>query len=59
MTAPGGATIAGNRITANDEVVAQFITATVDSLRAVDPRWVIYWITGTPPVWVVGSEARP
>ena len=52
------ATIAGNRITVNDEVVAQFIAATVDSL-AIDAMWVIYRIAGRPPVWVVGAEALP
>ena len=53
------ATIAGNRITVNDEVVAQFIGATAGPSGGVDGRWVIYRIAGTPPVWIVGAEVRP
>ena len=53
------ATIAGNRITVNDEVVAQFIGATAGPSGVVDARWVIYRIAGTPPVWIVGAEVRP
>jgi hypothetical protein len=52
------ATIAGNRITVNDEVFAQFIGATVGGLGAVDARWVIYRIADAPPVWIVGAEAQ-
>ena len=48
------ATIAGNRITVNDEVFAQFI----GPAGGVDARWVIYRIAGTPPVWVVGAEGK-
>ena len=53
------ATIAGNRITVNDEVVAEFIGATAGPSGVVDGRWVIYRIAGTPPVWIVGAEVRP
>jgi hypothetical protein len=53
------ATIAGNRITVNDEVVAEFIGATAGPSGDVDGRWVIYPIAGTPPVWIVGAEVRP
>ena len=53
------ATIAGNRITVNDEVVAQFIRATAGPSGGVDGRWVIYRIAATPPVWIVGAEVRP
>ena len=52
------ATIAGNRITVNDEVVAQFIGPTTGPSAVVDARWVIYRIAGTPPVWIVGAEVR-
>ena len=52
------ATIAGNRITVNDEVVAQFIGATAGPSGVVDARWVIYPIAGPPPVWIVGAEVR-
>jgi hypothetical protein len=52
------ATIAGNRITVNDEVFAQFIGAVVGPASGVDARWVIHRIAGTPPVWVVGAEGQ-
>ena len=52
------ATIAGNRITVNDEVVAQFIGATAGPSGGVDARWVIYRIAGTPPMWIVGAQVR-
>jgi hypothetical protein len=48
------ATIAGNRITVNDEVLAQFI----GPAGGVDVRWVIYRMAGAPPVWVVGAERQ-
>lgn len=51
------ASIAGNRITVNDAVFAQFIGATVGALGGIDARWVIYRIAGTPPVSVVGAES--
>src|SRR4051812_43508269 len=50
------ATIAGNRITVNDEVFAQFIAATLGKYGRVDASWVIYAIAGTPPVWIVGAD---
>lgn len=50
------ATIAGNRITVIDEVIAQFIAASVGPHGLVDAQWVIYRIAGTRPVWVVGAE---
>lgn len=53
------ASIAGNRITVNDEVHAQFIGAGIGRAGGVDPTWVIYAITGVPPVWVVGAEHQP
>jgi hypothetical protein len=53
------ASIAGNRITVNDEVFAQFIGANVGALGDVDARWVIYRIAGAPPVWVVGAGPQP
>jgi hypothetical protein len=57
-TAGWRATIAGNRITVNDEVFAQFIGATVGALGGIDARWLIYRIAGTNPVWVVGAEPK-
>jgi hypothetical protein len=52
------ASIAGNRITVNDEVLAQFIGAG-RGRPSGDATWVIYEIGGTPPVWVVGAERQP
>lgn len=52
------ASIAGNRITVNDEVLAQFIGASVGALGGIDARWVIYRIAGTFPVWIVGAEPK-
>jgi len=52
------AKIAGNRITVNDEVFAEFIGAAVGPAGRVDAMWVIYRIAGTPPVWVVGAEGQ-
>jgi hypothetical protein len=51
--------IAGNRITVNDEVLAQFIGAHVGRAGGVEAAWVIYAIAGTAPVWVVGAERQP
>ncbi|BBX70985.1 hypothetical protein MPSYJ_44460 [Mycolicibacterium psychrotolerans] len=50
------ATIAGNRITINDEYFAQFVGAISRPTGHVEARWVIYSLAGTPPVWVVGAE---
>jgi hypothetical protein len=48
------ARIAGNRITVNDEMFAQFIGA----LGNTDATWVIYTTGGAAPVWVGGSEPQ-
>ena len=50
------ARIAGNRITINDEMFAQFIGTSVGT--DTDASWVIYQTGGAPPVWVSGSEPR-
>jgi len=50
------ATIAGNRITVNDEVLAEFIGAGTGRAGGVEARWVIYGIADMGPVWVVGTE---
>jgi hypothetical protein len=50
------ATIAGNRITVNYEVFAQFIAASVGQFGHINASWVIYTVAGTPPVWIVGAE---
>lgn len=53
------ARIAGNRITINDEMFAQFLGATVGPFGNTDATWVIYRTSGAPPVWVVGAEPQP
>jgi hypothetical protein len=52
------ATIAANRITVDEEVLAQFVPAKAGSAGRVDARWVVYAITGAHPVWIVGAERR-
>jgi hypothetical protein len=52
------ASIAGNRITVNDEVFAQFIGAGTGLASSVDAAWVVSAIVGTTPVWVVGAERQ-
>jgi hypothetical protein len=47
------ATIAGNRITVNQEVEAQFIAANGKTW------WQVYTADGTTPVWIVGAQADP
>jgi hypothetical protein len=57
LTAAGWtATIAANRITVGEEVLAQFIPAMIGNFGIVSGRWVIYSIAGTHPVWIVGAE---
>ena len=41
--------LVGNRITVDDEVVAQLV-------GGEHPRWVVYFISGATPTWVVGAE---
>lgn len=54
------ASIASNRVTVNDEVFALLISGRCAGGRLGDvgARWMIYTITGTPPVWVVGAEPQ-
>ena len=51
------ATIAGNRITVNGEVFAQFIPRHTGPVGGVEASWVIYRVAGAPPVWIVGAES--
>jgi hypothetical protein len=53
------ASIAGNRITIDDDLCAQFIGAAAGALGGVEARWVIYRVAGTPPVWIVWAEPPP
>jgi hypothetical protein len=50
------ATIAGNRITVNDDLLVRLIGESVAPSGAANARWVIRRIAGTPPVWIVGAE---
>jgi hypothetical protein len=50
------ATIAANRITVDEGVLAQFIPATVGPFGPINARWIVYAADGTHPVWVVGAE---
>lgn len=52
------ATIAGNRITVNNDLFAWFIGATVNQNGGADASWVIQKIAGTPPVWIVGAAGE-
>jgi hypothetical protein len=44
------ATIVANRITVNEQIVAQFVVMNGKTW------WQVYTVTGTPPVWIVGAE---
>jgi hypothetical protein len=49
------ATTTANRITVDDEVLAQFIPAKVGTFGLVSARWIIYSIAEKHPVWIVGA----
>jgi hypothetical protein len=53
------ASIAGNRITVNDDVLVEFIGAGIGGAGGVEARWVIYGVAGARPVWIVGAELQP
>lgn len=48
--------VAGNRMTVDDEFFVVLIGATGEADGGADARWVIYPVTGGPPVWVVSTE---
>lgn len=50
------ATITANRITVDDEVLAQLIPAKNGTFGLINARWIIYSITGADPIWIVGTE---
>lgn len=50
------ATIAANRISVGEEVLAQLIPAKAGAFGRIDARWVIYSVIGAHPVWIVGAE---
>ena len=47
------ATIAANRTAVNEQIVAPFVVGTNGAAR-----WLVYSITGTPPMWIVGAEVH-
>jgi hypothetical protein len=49
------ATLAGNRITVDNAVFAQLITASTSRWGPVEATWTIRSISGAPPVWMVGA----
>ena len=52
------ATIAGNRISVNGKVFAQFIAAVMGQFGRVEATWMVYTMTRSRPVWIVGAEER-
>jgi UDP-N-acetyl-D-glucosamine dehydrogenase len=51
------ATIAGNRITVNEAVFAQYIGAGIGSAGRRDPTWMIYAQGHALPIWVTAAES--
>jgi hypothetical protein len=52
------ATIAANRITVDEEIVAQLIPAKTGTYGPITEQWIVHSLDGTPPVWIVGSDVR-
>jgi hypothetical protein len=50
------ATIAANRITVGEDVLAQYIPANIGTYGPINARWIIYSFAGGQPVWIVGAE---
>lgn len=50
------ASIAGNRITIDDQVCAQFVGASAGTYGRIAATWLIYHVAGVTPAWVVGAE---
>jgi hypothetical protein len=50
------ATIAANRITVDEDVLAQFIPAKVGAFGLIRPCWLVYSSAGAQPVWIVGID---
>lgn len=50
------ASIAGNRITVDDQVCAQLVGASTGRYGHSSASWTIYHVAGTPPAWIVGAE---
>jgi hypothetical protein len=56
IAAGWNATIAANRITVGEDILAELIPATTGTYGLISARWVIYSVTAARPVWVVGAE---
>jgi hypothetical protein len=52
------ATIAANRITVGEEIIAQLIPAKTGTYGPITEHWIVHSLDGTPPVWIVGSDVR-
>lgn len=50
------AKIAANRITVDEDVLAQLIPAKIGTYGLISARWIIYSIGRPQPVWIVGAE---
>jgi hypothetical protein len=50
------ATITANRITVDEDVLAQFVPAKVGAFGLISACWLIYSTAGTKPVWIVGTD---
>ena len=49
-------TIAGNKITVNDQVFARFIDESVGLDADTAPRWVVYGTSSRPAIRVIGAH---
>jgi hypothetical protein len=52
------ATVAANRITVGNEIVAQLIPARSGIYGPISEQWIVHSLDGARPVWIVGSELR-
>lgn len=50
--------LAANRITVDDEVVAQYVPTAMTDYGQVGPSWTIYNVNGLPSTWIVGGGRR-
>jgi len=49
-------TIAGNKITVNDQVSVRFLDESVGMDAEAAPRWVVYGTSQQPAIWVIGTR---
>lgn len=50
--------IAGNRITVDDQIFVRFVDDGAGAEEANAARWVVYGINGRPTVWIVGTQSQ-